>query len=59
MTATAERARVGSGPGAETSMMSVGEFLLRRLREAGVEHAFGLPGDYNLELLHRWKTPES
>jgi indolepyruvate decarboxylase len=33
--------------------MSVGEFLLRRLREAGVEHAFGVPGDYNLELLQQ------
>jgi indolepyruvate decarboxylase len=33
--------------------MSVGEFLLRRLREAGIEHAFGVPGDYNLELLQQ------
>jgi indolepyruvate decarboxylase len=53
MTVTAERARVGSRPEAETSTMSVGEFLLRRLREAGIEHAFGVPGDYNLELLQQ------
>ncbi len=53
MTVTAERARVGSGPAAEKSTMSVGEFLLRRLREAGIEHAFGVPGDYNLELLQQ------
>jgi indolepyruvate decarboxylase len=53
MTVTAERARPGSRPDAETSTMSVGEFLLRRLREAGVEHAFGVPGDYNLELLQQ------
>jgi indolepyruvate decarboxylase len=53
MTVTAERARVGSEPTAETSTMSVGEFLLRRLREAGIEHAFGVPGDYNLELLQQ------
>jgi indolepyruvate decarboxylase len=31
----------------------VGEFLLRRIREAGVGHAFGVPGDYNLELLQQ------
>jgi indolepyruvate decarboxylase len=53
MTVTAERARAGSRTEAETSMMSVGEFLLRRLREAGIEHAFGVPGDYNLELLQQ------
>ena len=33
--------------------MTVGEFLLRRIREAGVGHAFGVPGDYNLELLQQ------
>jgi indolepyruvate decarboxylase len=33
--------------------MTVGEFLLRRIREAGVSHAFGVPGDYNLELLQQ------
>jgi indolepyruvate decarboxylase len=33
--------------------MSVGEFLLRRIREAGIAHAFGVPGDYNLELLQQ------
>jgi indolepyruvate decarboxylase len=53
MTITAERPKAASGPGAETSTMTVGEFLLRRLREAGVEHAFGVPGDYNLELLQQ------
>jgi indolepyruvate decarboxylase len=53
MTITAEQTRADSRPGAATSTMSVGEFLLRRLREAGVEHAFGVPGDYNLELLQQ------
>jgi indolepyruvate decarboxylase len=53
MTVTAERARADSGPKAETSTMTIGEFLLRRIREAGVEHAFGVPGDYNLELLQQ------
>jgi indolepyruvate decarboxylase len=33
--------------------MTVGEFLLRRLREAGVGHLFGVPGDFNLELLQQ------
>jgi indolepyruvate decarboxylase len=33
--------------------MTVGEFLLRRIREAGVGHAFGVPGDFNLELLQQ------
>jgi hypothetical protein len=28
----------------ETLTMTVGEFLLRRIREAGVRHAFGVPG---------------
>jgi indolepyruvate decarboxylase len=33
--------------------MTVGEFLLRRLEEAGVGHLFGVPGDFNLELLQQ------
>ncbi|AKU92322.1 alpha-keto acid decarboxylase family protein [Vulgatibacter incomptus] len=32
---------------------TVGNFLLRRLEEAGVRHIFGVPGDYNLELLQQ------
>src|SRR5262245_56315863 len=32
---------------------SIGDFLLRRLKEAGVRHLFGVPGDYNLELLQQ------
>ncbi len=31
----------------------IGEFLLRRLEEVGVRHIFGVPGDYNLELLQQ------
>jgi indolepyruvate decarboxylase len=27
---------------------AIGDFLLRRLREAGIKHLFGVPGDYNL-----------
>jgi indolepyruvate decarboxylase len=32
---------------------SIGDFLLRRLHEAGVRHIFGVPGDYNLELMQQ------
>jgi len=47
----AERAPVSTGR--QSLTMTVGEFLLRRLREAGVEHAFGVPGDFNLMLLQQ------
>jgi indolepyruvate decarboxylase len=33
--------------------MTIGDFLLRRLQEAGVGHLFGVPGDFNLELLQQ------
>src|SRR5499433_350665 len=33
--------------------MKIGDFLLRRLEEAGIRHLFGVPGDYNLELLQQ------
>jgi indolepyruvate decarboxylase len=33
--------------------MSIGDFLLRRLEEAGIRHLFGVPGDFNLELLQQ------
>src|SRR5262249_22892231 len=32
---------------------SIGTFLLRRLLEAGIRHIFGVPGDYNLELMQQ------
>lgn len=51
MTVTAGRSTVS--PARESVTMTVGEFLLRRTREAGVSHAFGVPGDYNLELLQQ------
>lgn len=31
--------------------LTVGEYLLSRLREAGIGHLFGVPGDYNLQFL--------
>jgi indolepyruvate decarboxylase len=32
---------------------SIGNFLLRRLQEAGIGHIFGVPGDYNLGLMQQ------
>src|SRR5262247_86242 len=32
---------------------SIGDFLLPRLNEASIRHLFGVPGDYNLELLQQ------
>ncbi|MGW1887847.1 hypothetical protein [Streptomyces sp. NPDC001970] len=29
--------------------MPIGDFLTRRLKEVGVGHLFGVPGDFNLE----------
>ena len=56
MTSLAERARDRNqqmGQGTESRTLAVGEFLLRRLREAGIGHLFGVPGDFNLELLQQ------
>jgi indolepyruvate decarboxylase len=36
-----------------TRPMKIGDFLLRRLEEAGIRHLFGVPGDYNLALLQQ------
>ena len=32
---------------------AIGDFLLRRLQEAGIKHIFGVPGDYNLEFMQQ------
>src|SRR5215470_11035689 len=40
-------------PTSASRRMKVGDFLLRRLEEAGVSHLFGVPGDFNLELLQQ------
>jgi indolepyruvate decarboxylase len=36
-----------------TQRMKIGDFVLRRLEEAGIRHLFGVPGDYNLSLLQQ------
>src|SRR5262249_14934364 len=38
---------------AGTKKESIGNFLFRRLEEAGIKHIFGVPGDYNLELMQQ------
>ena len=46
----------GSSHGKKTSMnawITIGQYLLRRLNEAGVRHAFGVPGDFNLNLMQQ------
>jgi len=55
MTSLAERNGVAqqTARGADTRTMTVGDFLLRRLQEAGIGHMFGVPGDFNLELLQQ------
>uniref|UniRef100_UPI0020C6D718 thiamine pyrophosphate-binding protein n=1 Tax=Streptomyces sp. GbtcB7 TaxID=2824752 RepID=UPI0020C6D718 len=35
------------------STMTIGDFLLRRLREAGIRRLFGVAGDSNLEFLQQ------
>jgi indolepyruvate decarboxylase len=55
MTSLAERSDITQQTvrSTNTQMMTVGDFLLRRLQEAGIGHMFGVPGDFNLELLQQ------
>jgi indolepyruvate decarboxylase len=56
MTSLAERASDRAqnvGRGADSRTMTIGDFLVRRLQEAGIGHVFGVPGDFNLELLRQ------
>ena len=36
-----------------TTTMTIGDFLLRRLTEAGLRHLFGVPGDFNLDFMQQ------
>src|SRR5215468_5484458 len=40
-------------PTVQTMKQLIGDFLLRRLEEAGIRHLFGVPGDYNLALMQQ------
>jgi indolepyruvate decarboxylase len=55
MTSLAERSDIAqqATQSTGTRTMTVGDFLLRRLQEAGIGHMFGVPGDFNLELLQQ------
>src|SRR5579863_9315109 len=37
----------------KTMKETIGNFLLRRLEEVGIRHIFGVPGDFNLELVQQ------
>src|SRR5258708_13563206 len=39
--------------GVKTMKETIGNFLLRRLEEAGIRHIFGVPGDFNLEFVQQ------
>jgi Thiamine pyrophosphate enzyme, N-terminal TPP binding domain len=53
MTAAVLAAKEAKTMSSSSQRMKIGDFLLRRLKEAGVRHLFGVPGDYNLELLQQ------
>jgi indolepyruvate decarboxylase len=53
MAAVAQRKRQKTMSSSPSQRMKIGDFLLRRLKEAGVRHLFGVPGDYNLEVLQQ------
>lgn len=38
---------------------TVGQYLVDRLHELGLEHLFSIAGDYSIEWLHRYVTPSS
>jgi hypothetical protein len=37
---------------------SIDDFLLRRLREVGLVHVFGVAGDFNLEILEQMESAD-
>lgn len=38
--------------------ITIGDFLINRLKEVGIEHLIGVPGDFNLQLLEQLKEHE-
>jgi indolepyruvate decarboxylase len=44
--------------GSITLEESIGDFLLRRLRELGLAHVFGVAGDFNLEILEQMESSD-
>jgi indolepyruvate decarboxylase len=37
----------------DSAVTTIGQFLIRRPKEAGIDHALGVPGDFNLELMQQ------
>jgi Thiamine pyrophosphate enzyme, N-terminal TPP binding domain len=44
---------VGTDLALSSMTMTIGGFLLRRLKEAGIDEVFGVPGDFNLEFMQQ------
>ena len=43
----------------DTQTIFLGEYIFRRLVSLGIEHVFGVPGDFNLHLLDQiYNVPE-
>ncbi|MBN2041231.1 MAG: hypothetical protein JW864_14400 [Spirochaetes bacterium] len=38
--------------------MTIGNFFFMHLRQVGIEHVFGVPGDFNLQLPEQVKEVE-
>lgn len=38
----------------QNGKLTIGEFLLTRLKQIGINHIFGVPGDFNLQLLEQF-----
>ncbi|MDN5740119.1 thiamine pyrophosphate-binding protein, partial [Corynebacterium casei] len=38
---------------------TVGEFIIRRLKEMGIEHIIGVPGDFNLSFIEQINEAEN
>ena len=48
MAISAERAPTHDGDGVPAAGATIGQYLIDRLHALGVEHVFGIPGDYVL-----------
>lgn len=42
-----------SASGSESGLITVGDYLIERLREYGIDHIFGVPGDFVLRFMSR------
>ena len=42
----------------QSAEMTVGKYLIRRLKQAGLKHIFGVPGDYVLKFFDLLEASE-